>query len=250
MQVNTTVTKRLTILAAAFAATVTAIPLWAARPLPDTPLLVWFGNETGDGLKSDGQHVVVNSGGALVTADYANGIDNVLAVLQNDLGLSRFDMQSEKSKPSIRNVCVDFGTQLDAVTVRPLPLSVECVNIEEPMHNYPANDVAMQKLTLNQQVEKLTRFCWNEAGYRWRIGYGTDMNQDGTLDSPPVVVTCIATGGAGQPCTKWLMTPKTTTLPAGRAAFYRFALLKGGKEGPAEFVADVDMPFSITLAAR
>ena len=110
----------------------------------------------------------------------------------------------------------------------------------QPMHGYATGEVAIQNLALNQQVQKLTRLAWDENGYRWRIGYGTDMDQNGTIDSPPAVVTCVE---FGQACIKWLMTPSGVN---GEAALFRFLITKRG-EGPAEFVANVDMPFNMTF---
>ncbi len=234
---------------------IVASSVWAAKPPVETPLLVWFGNAAGDGLRSDGQQGVVVVGGVTKSADYANGTQNVLAILQTS-GNFRFGMQADTTVAATRSVCVNFGTQLDSVTTRPLPMSSECVNIAEPMHAYPTGDVAIQNLVLGQQVVKLTRFAWDESGYRWRIGYGTDMNQDGVIDSPSVVVTCTEAAVDGKPCTKWLMTPQATQAPTGTAVLFRFLIIPPSKgkpaptEGPAEFVANVVMPFSMTFTKQ
>lgn len=217
----------------------------ASKPPSDIPLFVWFGNAAGAGLTSDGRQVAVTINGITTTADYANGVENVLAVIQGS-GNFRLNMQNNTRRLATRSVCVDFGTQLNGVSLQPLPVSYECVNIEEPMHAYATGDVPIQNLLLNQQVDKLTRFAWTESGYRWRIGYGTDMNQDGILDSPPVVVGCIDAASPAQPCAKWLMTPKD---PSGAAALFRFKILRSG-EGPAEFVTNVAMPFSMTFTRQ
>ena len=70
------------------------------------------------------------------------------------------------------------------------------------------------------------------------------MDQNGVLDSPAVLVTCVELSRASAICGKWLMTPAEST---GAAALYRFTVGKNGAEGPAEFVANVFMPFSMTF---
>jgi hypothetical protein len=212
------------------------------KPMAEIPLFVWFGAQADGGpggLTSDGRQVSVTLNGVTTTADYANGSENVQAVLQPS-GNFRFNTQVNTKKTAVRHLCVDFGAQLNGLSMQPLPNSYQCVTIEQPMHGYATGDVAIQNLSLNQQVLKLTRFAWTESGYRWRIGYGTDMNQDGTLDSSPVAVTCIEANSSGT-CTTWLMTPSTD----GAAALFRFLIARNGSEGPAEFVANVTMPFSM-----
>jgi hypothetical protein len=86
-------------------------------------------------------------------------------------------------------------------------------------------------LRYGQSVRKLTHFQWDDGGYRYRVGYGTDMDMDGNLDSPAVRVTCIGPQDATQPCTQWVLAPETD----GIAVLFPFALLtKRGNvtEGP------------------
>lgn len=116
----------------------------------------------------------------------------------------------------------------------------------EAMHAYPAGDVQIQSLRYGQSVQKLVRFGWIDNGYYFRIGYGSDMNQDGIMDSPPVNVTCIAPADANVACTRWLLAPQQTL---GTAALFRFQVLKQG-EGPAEFIGNFSMPFSETFILR
>ena len=71
----------------------------AGKPSPSGPF-VCFGNAPGDALKSDGQSVTVGA----TTADYANGIQNVLATVGYNF---RFDLQGDKTAPPIRCMLVD-----------------------------------------------------------------------------------------------------------------------------------------------
>lgn len=213
----------------------------AAKPLSDIPVLLWFGNAAGDGITSDGQVVSVNG----LVADYADGMQNVLTIMQST-GNFRFTTTDNTRKAAQRAACVDFGTQFAG----PLPYgdggARQCVSILEAMHNYPTGDIALQNLRYGQSVQKLVRFTWIDGGYAYRLGYGSDMDGDGVMDSPPVSVTCIAPQDASQPCSKWLLAPSDA---AGTAAFFRFQQLRKG-EGPAEFLGTYDMPFSETWVQK
>jgi hypothetical protein len=99
-------------------------------------------------------------------------------------------------------------------------------------------------------VHKLTRFAWDQPGYIYRLGYGTDMDLNGVMDSPDVTVTCIAPSNTSLPCTTWVLAPSTD----GTAALFRFALTVGKRgaivEGPAELVGLYHMPFVQTLTLK
>jgi len=226
----------------AMAALVYTIDVGAApTALRDTSVNLWFGSAVGDGLRSDGLTSVANG----VTADYIDGIQNVLAIMQST-GNFRFDTQNSTRTAASRAMCLDFGTQYPG----PLPFgngsSNQCVNVLQAMHNYATGDVAIQNLRYGQAVQKLVRFTWMEAGYAYRLGYGSDMDLNGVIDSPPVRVSCIAPQDPAAACQTWLLTPSQAP---GTAAFFRFPLLKNG-EGPAEFLGSYGMPFSQTFTRK
>lgn len=207
----------------------TAAALFAGKPLSEVPLLLDF--EVG-ALSSD-------------AGTYIDGTQNVLAILQPS-GNFRFSTQDSTRQAPQRSMCYDFGTQLDGTG---LPLAAQdCVNVTQPMHAYTTGDVPIQSLTYGQSVRKLTRFDWDDGGYRYRLGYGTDMDRDGVEDSPAVTVTCTADDASGA-CTTWRLAPETD----GSAALFRFALTtkKGSTtEGPAEFVGRFTMPFVQTFTRK
>lgn len=211
--------------------------LAAARPPAEIPLLVTFGSGLTDALRSDGS---IAPGYA---ADYADGLQNVLAILQTS-GNFRFFTQNDTRLPATRAMCFDFGDQFV-----PFP-PTQCVNVGQPMHAYPSGDVAIQNLRYGQVVHKLTRFAWEEPGYIYRLGYGTDMDLDGIKDSPDVTVTCIAPSNTSLPCAQWVLAPSTD----GQAALFRFAVTAGKRgavvEGPAELIGLYQMPFVQTLAVK
>ena len=127
--------------------------------------------------------------------------------------------------------------------------AAQCVNVGQPMHAYTSGDVPIQNLRYGQSVQKLTRFAWDDAAVRYRLGYGTDMNLDGIQDSPAVTVTCIAPSDTNLPCTTWVLAPAAD----GSAALFRFSLTTQGKnvvEGPAELVGLYTMPFVQTLTKK
>ena len=204
-----------------------------------------FGQLDGDGVTSDG---FTAPGYA---ADYADGVENVLAVIQAS-GNFRFNVQNDLRAAASRKMCVDFGDQFAAQgVVIPFTdgLARQCVIVEQPMHAYPTGDLSIAALRYGQSVEKLTRFAWDDGGYRYRIGYGTDMNVDGVRDSPSVRVTCIAPANTTAPCAQWVLAPSTD----GSAALFRFKLTnrRGSvDEGAPEFVANFVMPFSQTFARK
>jgi hypothetical protein len=125
----------------------------------------------------------------------------------------------------------------------------QCVNVLQPMHAFATGDVSIASLRYGQSVAKLTRLAWDDGGYRYRVGYGTDMDADGVLDSPAVRVTCIAPGDASAPCSTWVLAPSTD----GTAALFRFPLTnKRGnvQEGAAEFIGMFVMPFAQTFQRK
>ena len=218
-----------------------AVTVGAAKPPSDVPVNLWFGNAAGDGITSDGLSSINNG----VTADYIDGIQNVLAMIQGS-GNFRFSTQENTRNAAQRSMCVNFGTQYAG----PLPFGngspQQCVNALQPMLGYATGNVSIQDLHYGQSVQKLTRFGWDDGGYVYRLGYGSDMDQNGVIDSPPVAVTCIEPQNPSLPCSKWLLAP---TDSAGTAAFFRFKLLRNG-EGPAEFLGNYAMPFSQTFTRQ
>ena len=78
--------------------------LASGKPTSDIPLLVTFGSGETDSLKSDG----LTAPG--YDADYANGLENVLAILQPS-GNFRFYTQNDTRQILQRRVCFDFGGQ-------------------------------------------------------------------------------------------------------------------------------------------
>jgi len=213
--------------------------LFAAKPLREIPLLVSFGAGPNDALKSDGFQAPG------FQADYANGVEHVLAILQTT-GNFRFFMDGDAQLTPIRSLCFDFGIQSV-----PFP-AAQCVHANQPMLGYADNNIAIQSLRYGQSVRKLTRFTWQDgSSYIYRLGYGTDMDMDGTQDSPSVRVTCTAPADTTLPCTTWVLAPDTD----GTAALFRFALLPGKPrgtlvEGPAEPLGTYLMPFVQTLTVK
>jgi hypothetical protein len=186
----------------------------AGKPSPNIPLplLVSFGAGEADALRSDGWHAPG------FQDDYADGLENVLAILQTS-GNFRFFMDGDAQLPPQRSLCFDFRAQQV-----PFP-AAQCVHANQPMHAYPVNDVAIQNLRYGQSVRKLTRFTWQDStNYVYRLGYGTDMDTNGVQDSPSVRVTCTAPAVTSAPCTQWVLAPETD----GTAALFRFPLSKRG----------------------
>ena len=217
----------------------------AGKPSPDIALLVSFSNTAADALTGDG---FLAPGYA---ADYAHGLENILAIIQPS-GNFRFGTQSNLNAAATRQMCVDFATQFaDLGLLVPFVDGNprQCVNVLQPMHAYPTGDVSIASLRYGQSVEKLTRFSWDDGSYRYRIGYGTDMDMNGVRDSPAVRVTCIGPADSTAPCATWVLAPSTN----GEAALFRFRLTdKRGavQEGSPEFVAHVVMPFAQTFSRK
>jgi hypothetical protein len=210
----------------------------------DLPVNLSFGTAATDGIRSDNRTVPVNGS----VFDYANGSENVLAIIQS-AGNFRFSTRDNSRKPNIRTVCVDFGTQFsNAAMLSPFADGTprQCVDMLEAMLGYAAGNVSIQQLRYGQSVQKLVRFTWTDGGYYYRLGYGSDMDQDGTLDSPPVVVTCIAPVNASLACSKWLLSPQGT---GGTTALFRYRILKTG-EGPAERIGTFSLPFTQTFSRQ
>ena len=225
--------------------TCSTLGLMAGKPAPDIPLLVSFSSGETDALTSDG---FTAPGYA---ENYANGLENVLAIIQPS-GNFRFGTENNLNAPSPRRMCVDFGTQfaeqgLSVPFVDGNPR--QCVKVLQQMHAYPTGDISIASLRYGQSVEKLTRFAWDDGSYRYRIGYGTDMDMNDVIDSPSVRVTCIAPAVSTAACTTWVLAPGTD----GGAVLYRFKLQnKRGsvQEGNPEFVANFVMPFAQTFSRK
>lgn len=219
--------------------------LLAGKPAADIPLLLGYSNTAADALKSDGFLA------AGYSTDYAHGIENVLAIIQPS-GNLRFGTENALNTPVLRRMCVDFGSQF---ADRDLAVPFvdgnprQCVNVLQPMHAYPTGDISIASLRYGQSVEKLIRVAWDDGSYRYRIGYGTDMDLDGIKDSPSVRVTCTAPAVSDAVCTTWVLAPITD----GEAALYRFKLQnKRGsvQEGSPEFIANFQMPFAQTFSRK
>lgn len=219
--------------------------LVAGKPVADIPLLLGFSNTEADALTSDGFHAA-----GYPAADYANGIENVLAIIQPS-GNFRFTTQNDLRAPAPRRMCVDFGSQF-ADKGLGVPFvdgdQRQCVNVMQPMHSYPTGDISIASLRYGQSVDKLTRLEWDDGSYRYRIGYGTDLDRNGVIDSPPVRVTCTAAPVSSTVCTTWVLAPSTD----GTAVLYRFKIQKSGSvlEDQGVLVADVKMPFAQTFTRK
>ena len=81
--------------------------LVAGPPPKDTSVLLTFGHTSADRLTSDGATVTVTGR----VADYANGLQNVLSVVQGS-GNFRFYTQIDARFAVQRRMCLDFGTQV------------------------------------------------------------------------------------------------------------------------------------------
>jgi hypothetical protein len=217
----------------------------AGKPAADIPLLVSFSSGETDALTHDG---FLAPGYA---ANYAHGAENVLAIIQPS-GNFRFGTQNNLNAAALRRMCVDFGAQfadrgLTVPFVDGNPR--QCVNVAQPMLAYAVGDVSIASLRYGQSVEKLTRFTWDDGSYRYRIGYGTDMDMNGVMDSPSVRVTCISPADSTAQCTTWVLAPSGD----GSAALFRFNLTsKRGavQEGAPEFMTQVVMPFAQTFSRK
>jgi hypothetical protein len=224
--------------------TLSILAVAGLKAAADLPVNLSFAAVTGDGIRSDNRTVTVNGS----SVDYANGSENVLAIIQS-AGNFRFSTRDNTRKPNIRTACVDFGTQFsDAGMLVPFADGTprQCVDMLEAMLGYATGNVSIQQLRYGQAVQKLVRFTWTDGGYYYRLGYGSDMDQDGTLDSAPVSVTCIAPANANLACSKWVLSPQGTE---GNTALFRYRILKTG-EGPAERIGTFSLPFAQTFTRQ
>jgi len=166
----------------------------------------------------------------------------------------------------VRSACVDFDGQLAAGTV---PFgngsTRQCVNMLEAMLAFPirSGSAYIQSLTLGQSLQKTVRWEWQDGGYYYRLGYGSDANKNGIPETPPVTVTCIAAAASSQ-CVSWTMTPAIASQYAtessggvfdpnattGTAEFWRAKILKGSQEGPPELLGYYVMPFTQTMTPK
>jgi len=241
-----------------------AVVVSAGKPAPtppDIPVNLSFDNGSGQALASDGQTELTSSGGQ---ADYVDGLQNVLAGISGNF---RFSTQANSKLPPQRSACVDFGGQYVEGTV---PFgngsTRQCVNILEAMVAFPIGSGSgyIQTLKLGQSLPKTVRWEWQDGGYYYRLGYGSDANQNGTPETPPVTVTCIDAPDASSQCTKWTITPAVASgyatessggvldpnAQTGTAEFWRVKILKGSQEGAPEFLGYYVMPFSQTLTPK
>jgi len=231
---------------AVFATTFTILQA-VGKPAPaEVALRVSFGHGTLDTITSDSF-----TPPGYPEDDYVNGVENVLAIIQGS-GNFRFDTQHDANVAPDRRICIDFGNQFaDQGLVVPFSGGNprQCVIVEQPMLGYSTVDVSIANLTPGQSVQKLTRLAWDDGTYRYRIGYGTNMDMEGDRDSPPVNVTCIAPAAATLPCTTWLLAPSTD----GTAALYSYKLTirkNAVQEGPPVLVGHFKMPFAQTLTRK
>ena len=215
----------------------------AGKPTADIPVRMNFSAGTTDRITTDGLT-------APGYADaYVDGIENVLAIIQAS-GNLRFTTHNDTRLAAARRVCIDFGTQF-ADQGQPVPFADanprQCVDVMQPMHAFPAGDIPIMNLRYGQSVEKLTRFGWDDAGWHYRLGYGTDMDRDGVNDSPAVRVTCIAPADTNSACTKWVLAPALN----GDAVLFRFPVKRGTvQETEGQLVARVVMPFAQTFQKK
>ena len=132
-------------LAAAY--NVTGLEARRGKPAADVPVVLTFGTASTDALQSDG---FVAPG---YSADYAHGVENILAVLY-PAGNLGFSTQADTRNNALRSVCINFGAQV-------VPFAaLQCVNMSQPMHEYPSDITSIQNLAYGQSVAKLTRFAW------------------------------------------------------------------------------------------
>ena len=246
------------------AVALSAVVVSAGKPAPtppDIPVNLSFDNGPGQALTSDGQTELISSGGQ---PDYVDGLHNVLAAISGNF---RFSTQADTRLGPQRSACLNFGGQYVEGTV---PFgngsTRQCVNILEAMLAFPigSGSAYIQSLKLCQTLQKTVRWEWQDGGYYYRLGYGSDANQNGTPETPPVTVTCIDAPDASSQCTKWTMTPAVASEYAvessggvldpnaqtATAEFWRVKILKRSQEGPLEFLGYVVMPFTQTLTPK
>jgi len=220
-----------------------AAGLNAGKPTADIPLKMNLSAGAADRITSDGLT-------ATGYADaYVDGVENVMAIIQSS-GNFRFTTRNETRLAATRRLCIDFAGQF-ADQGKPVPFADgnprQCVDVTQPMHAYASVDIAIMSLRYGQSVDKLTRFGWEDAGWQYRLGYGTDMNRDGVTDAPPVRVTCIAPADTNAACTKWVLAPALN----GEAVLYRFPIKRGTvQESDGELVALVVMPYAETFEKK
>lgn len=217
--------------------------LTAGKPAADIAVKMNFSAGATDRITSDG----LTAPGYLDA--YVDGVENVMAIIQSS-GNLRFTTRNETRLAATRRLCIDFADQF-AAQGKPVPFADanprQCVDVMQPMHAYASVDIAIMNLRYGQSVDKLTRFGWEDAGWQYRLGYGTDMNRDGVADAPPVRVTCIAPADTNVACTKWVLAPALN----GEAVLYRFPMKRGTvQESDGELVASVVMPYAQTFQRK
>lgn len=169
-------------------------------------------------------------------SDYVHGSeDNTLAILQSSSGNYLFSTRLDTRKPLRRRLCLDFGAQ-------PSPFaSPHCADVVFGT----IGDERLQDMRYGDVLDKRARHEWTAGGYRYYLGFGTDWNGDGALDTLPVTVACTAPElSPTSPCTFWTMTP------TGQASLVRQQVLKGGRLGPPTFIGYYDMPFEVSFTRK
>lgn len=201
----------------------------------DIPLRISYGSVTD-------LHRITNDD----LGEYVDQLQNVLAVLYQ-AGNQGFHTQADTRQPIQRTLCFDVPGYPAASACSPLAnVNVVMVGYAGDLV-YAASSIAIQSMTrVGQSDTRLVRFNWTAGNYRYRLGYGTDMDSNDTPDAAPALVTCTFTA-AGR-CTTWTLTPQ------GPGALYQAELIpgKGGKvsEGPNTYVGDYSMPFVETLTLK
>lgn len=195
----------------------------------DIPIQVTYRNTTGavpDGVRSDG---LTSFTGA--AADYVHGSeDNVLALIQS-AGNYRFSTRLATNKPLRRRLCFDFGVQAS-------PLGqTYCGDVLIAM----LGDGDIQDMRVGEQLSKRMRHSWTHEGYEYVLGFGTDWDQNGVQDSPPVTATCLSEANAV--CTGWSLET------AGGSTLSRAQVLKRGL-GPVQLVGTYSMPFELQFSRK
>ena len=202
----------------------------AARTV-DIPLQVSYRDAATDGIHSDGMTSFTGW-----SSQYVHGSEDNALVLIQATGNYRFSTRLDTRKPLRRHVCLAFAGQASPFA------SPYCVDILIGMHG----DGDIQDMRYGQILTKRVRHSWDDGGYEYALGFGTDVNGDGVFDeTPPVNVTCVAPDSSpSSACTQWTMSS------AGPASLARQALLSKGKYGPRELIGYYNMPFEVTFTRK
>ena len=215
----------------------------AGKPLPEVPLVVSFGAAPGMMIVSEAQPPS--------TIPYTDRQENVRAFLYPSGGFS-FTTRADTAAPDYRWVC--FGPGVGITTVEepnPPAFPSGCWPLELQLMGqritFGEEPVTIQTMAQGDSVVAFVRFAWKVGTDTYRLGYGTDMDGDGTEDSPPLTTTCEA-NVAGK-CTTWTVASEGDHL----AALF-VVVPRTGKNGKVTWVNEplglYVMPFVQTLTVK